>query len=416
MNVVKFNNMVMQKAFLILGVMMGVASVALAEESVPDGWQRALPGANYAFPADHEIHPDFKTEWWYFTGTLRTEAGKDYGYELTFFRQGTLPPTLQASRQTLAPEARSQFVQNDFKFAHFAISELSAGQFHFTQKISRGAFGEAGFGSVSVPATASPSPATVRLAWIDDWSLRPQPDGSWNISAKTDFPAPMSVDLEVVPTKPPVIEGVNGVSQKAAGQGNASYYYSFTRLKTSGTLTVGGDKAQPVTGESWFDHEWASNQLAQDQIGWDWFCFQFDDQTELMLYAMRRRDGSVDPVSSGTLVATDGQVEHLKFGEFTLRATRTWHSKQTDATYPLAWQVEIPSRHLSFAVDSRLDSQELVLPPISYWEGAIRAEGRRGGQTLKGHGYMELTGYAGALKGLQGQPQPADTHLRGTPR
>ena len=226
----------------------------------------------------------------------------------------------------------------------------------------------------------------------------------------------MSIDLEVVPVKPLVIEGTDGVSQKAAGQGNASYYYSFTRLKTSGTLAVGGGKAQPVKGESWFDHEWASNQLAQDQIGWDWFCFQFDDQTELMLYAMRRRDGSVDPVSSGTLVAADGQVEHLKFDEFTLRPTRTWHSKQTDATYPLAWQVEIPSHHLSFAVESRLDSQELVLPPISYWEGAIRAEGHRGDQALRGHGYMELAGYASALKGLQGQPQPADTHLRGTPR
>ncbi len=409
MNIVRLNDMVIGKIFLLLGTIVGVASLGLAEGSAPDDWQRALPGAVYTFPADHEIHPDFKTEWWYFTGTLHTGAGKEYGYELTFFRQGALSPALQASRQTLAPDVRSRFVQNDFKFAHFAVSELSAGRFHFTQKISRGVFGEAGFDRASGAAGG-------RLAWIDDWSLRPQPDGSWKISAKVDSPDAMSIDLEVVPAKVPVIEGTEGVSQKAAGPGNASYYYSFTRLKTTGTLTVGNDKAQPVKGESWFDHEWASNQLAQDQIGWNWFCFQFDDQTELMLYAMRRRDGTVDPVSSGTWVAADGQVEHLKSGAFTVRPTRTWHSKQTDAVYPVAWQVEVPSHRLSFAVEPRFDAQELVLPPISYWEGAIRADGHRGDQALKGHGYMELTGYAGALRALQGQPQPADTHLRGTPR
>ncbi len=198
-----------------------------------------------------------------------------------------------------------------------------------------------------------------------------------------------------------MIEGVGGVSQKSAGDGNASYYYSYTRLKTEGTLSVAQDRRQPVTGESWFDHEWASNQLAADQVGWNWFCFQFDDRTEIMLYAMRRRDGSVDPVSSGTWVAADGSVEHLKSGDFTLRTVRTWHSGQTDATYPLEWQVDIPSRKLAFSVKPRLDDQELVLPPISYWEGAVNANGHHGDEPLKGHGYMELTGYAGALKGLQ---------------
>ncbi len=321
-----------------------------------------------------------------------------------FFRQGALSPGLQASRKGLEPSARSQFVQNDFKFAHFAISELSGHQFHFTQKINRGAFGDSGFGHPLAGQATPLSPATECLAWIDDWSLRPLPDGSWNISAKAESPSPMSIELNVVPSKAPVIEGADeGVSQKAVGQGNASYYYSFTRLKTSGTLAVGDGKAQPVKGESWFDHEWASNQLASDQTGWNWFCFQFDDQTELMLYAMRRQDGTVDAVSSGTLVSADGKVEHLKFGAFTLRPTRTWHSKQTDATYPVAWQVDVPSHGLSFSVEPRLDEQELVLPPISYWEGAISASGRCGDRPLKGHGYMELTGYAGALKGLRGQ-------------
>ena len=364
-------------------------------------WQRALPGVAYDFPKDHEAHPDFKTEWWYFTGTLLTDGGKEYGYELTFFRQGLLTPELQRSRLDLSPDARSRFVQNDFKFAHFAISDLTGQRFYFTQKINRGAFGDSGFDRPFDTAAVARAPQPQCLAWIDDWTLKPQADGSWKIAASAHAPTAMSIELEVSPAKAPVVEGVDGVSQKASGAGNASCYYSFTRLKTRGSLSLGKEQAQPVKGESWFDHEWASNQLAPDQVGWDWFCFQFDDQTEMMLYAMRRRDGSVDPVSSGTWVAADGRVEHLKLGDFILRSKRLWHSQQTGATYPLEWEVGIPSHQMVINVKSKLDEQELVLPPISYWEGAISAEGRQGSRTLAGHGYMELTGYAGALKGLQ---------------
>ena len=391
------------------------AGIYAEVSSTPD-WRLALPGSAYQFPSDHAIHADFKTEWWYFTGTLQTTGGKEYGYELTFFRQGVLPPTIQAARESLAPGARSRFAQNDFKFAHFAISDLDGRRFQFTQKINRGAFGDAGFGHPFGGMEDAPSPATKCLAWIDDWSLQPHADGSWQITAKAELPTPMSIDLNILPTKGPVVEGVDGVSQKAAGIGEASCYYSYTRLQTSGTLAIGDAKALPVKGESWFDHEWASNQLAKDQVGWDWFCFQFDDQTEVMLYAMRRRDGTVDRASSGTWVGVDGRVEHLNFGDFTLRPTRTWHSKQTDATYPLAWQVSIPSHQLNLTVKSKLDEQELVLPPISYWEGAISANGRQGDQALKGHGYMELTGYAGALKGLQGQQGSPASDLRAAPR
>lgn len=412
MNSVKFFNMIFQIVlFLILTLSF---SVGYAEPSAEAEWQRALPGAKYVFPVDHMIHPAFKTEWWYFTGTVQAANGKEYGYELTFFRQGVLPPGLQAARLNSDAGNRSQFVQNDFKFAHFAISDLSGHEFRFTQKINRGTFGDAGFAHPFDPATDTPPASVGRndLAWIDDWSLQPQADGSWKIRADAASPTQMSIDLDVMPTKLPVIEGVDGVSQKANGAGNASYYYSFTRLKTRGTLAVGSEKPQPVQGESWFDHEWASNQLAPDQVGWDWFCFQFEDQTEVMLYAMRRRDGTVDPVSSGTWVAADGRVEHLKFDDFTLRSARTWQSPQTGAVYPLTWQVSIPAHQLNFTVQSKLDTQELVLPPISYWEGAIQAEGHRGGHAIKGHGYMELTGYAGALKGLQEQPRTADDHLR----
>ena len=365
---------------------------------------------------DHEIHPDFKTEWWYFTGTLHGTGGQEYGYEFTFFRQGVLPPGRQAEHASLPIEDRSRFVQNDFKFAHFAISDIVGHRFQFVQKLNRGAFGEAGFGQPFESAASASASQSARLAWMEDWSLQPQPDGTWRITARAEAPARMQIDLTLRPVKAPVIEGADGVSQKAAGAGNASYYYSFTRLKTTGSLAVGSDQGHSVQGESWFDHEWASNQLSTDQVGWDWFCFQFEDQSELMLYAMRRRDGTVDPVSSGTWVAADGHVEHLKYADFKLASTRSWRSVKTGAAYPLEWQVSIPAYQLNFTVEPKLEDQELVLPPVSYWEGAIAVSGQQKGQPLRGHGYMELTGYAGALKGLQAPPGLTDTKLRESPR
>lgn len=375
-------------------------------------WSPALPGWVYRFPGDHASHPDYKTEWWYFTGNLHDERGKAYGYELTFFREGTLPPARLAALFP-AGQPRSRFVRGDFKFAHFAVSELDGKRFHFTQRITRGAFGEAGFGKALVDESTSPLEP---LAWLDDWQLLPQPDGSWRVVARSISPTPMSIDLRLRPAKPPVIHGAEGVSQKAAGLGNASHYYSFTRLETEGTLALGENApATPVRGASWFDHEWASNQLASEQVGWDWFCFQFDDRTELMLYAMRRRDGSVDPVSAGTFVDAAGQALHLSRTDFRLEPTRSWKSRPTGATYPLGWKVSVPSLQLDFDSDTALDDQELVLPPISYWEGAIHVHGKRAGQTVAGTGYMELTGYAGALKGLQ-NPASAEENLRLTPR
>ncbi len=370
-------------------------------------WKQALPGWQYRFPADHEIHPDFKTEWWYFTGHLKADDGRAYGYELTFFRQGILPP---GSRPTVAADgaALSRFVRNDFKFAHFAITDLKGKQFFYTEKTSRGAFGETGFGGREG--------ADQRLAWLESWQLEPQADGSWHLRANAVSPVPMRIDLVVNPGKPPVIEGTDGVSQKAAGVGNASHYYSFTRMETKGTLALGeGAADQAVRGDTWFDHEWASNQLAEDQVGWDWFCFQFDDRTELMLYAMRRRDGSIDPASAGTLIDANGNSEHLARGDFQMKSARTWRSAKTGAVYPLAWKVSIPSRQMEFTVESASDDQELALPLISYWEGVTKATGVRAGQKLTGLGYMELTGYATALQVLK-QTGAAGENARRVPR
>jgi predicted secreted hydrolase len=346
-------------------------------------WRLALPGWTYEFPRDHQPHGDFKTEWWYFTGQLQTDEGRRFGYQLTFFRQGLRPPGARA-------EVQSRFVVDDLKFAHFAVTDVETGRFHFGQKVSRGAFGEAGF------ERSDPHTRSTRIAWIDDWLLVRPTEPRFQLTANHDG---IAIDLAVADGKPWTIHGAGGISRKAAGEGHASHYYSGTRLPTTGTVTVEG-RTFAVRGESWFDHEWASNQLAPGQAGWDWFSFQFADGTELMLYRMRLKDGGIDPQSSGTFIAADGSVQPLAREDYTLRPLTTWKSPATGASYPIAWELEIPSLALRLRVSTPVRGQELTLAPIAYWEGLIECTGTRAGQEVKGHGYMELTGYAGALVGL----------------
>lgn len=341
-------------------------------------WQKALPGWKYEFPRDHGNHPDFKTEWWYFTGQLRDERGVEYGYQLTFFRQGVRPPGKRAP-------AESRFVVDHIPFAHFAVSDPSRGEFGFAQKISRGAFGEAGFEDGN------------RLAWIDGWTLEFNDHGEFHLAAEDRG---MSVQLALSPKKPPVIHGEHGVSQKSDGAGNASHYYSLTRLVTTGELAVGGRRFA-VQGESWFDHEWATNQLGDNQVGWDWFSVQLDDGSELMLYQLRLANGEADPNSGGTFVRRNGDSIHLAHGDYVLTPLGFWTSKATGARYPIRWRIEIPGESLDLTVITPLPSQELHLDPIAYWEGLIHVDGTRNGTAVAGHGYMELTGYAGPLVGLK---------------
>jgi len=370
-------------------------------------WQQSLPGWRYEFPRDHFNHPDFKTEWWYFTGHLADTQGHRFGYQLTFFRQGLRPPSTRNGET-------SRFLTNDVKFAHFTVTDLSAGQFHFQQRISRGAFDEAGFTPFSnlasnspiSPISAPPSPASPatsavrlptsdssRLAWIDDWSLEWLGGDSFAIHAKGDGTA---LDLHLAYTKPWIIHGENGISQKADGEGHASHYYSGTRLVSDGKLTVGGKIAR-VTGESWFDREWATNQLAPGQAGWNWFSIQLDDSTELMLYQMRKTDGSLDPNSSGTFVARDGTSQHLHRDDYQLTPESFWTSSATGGRYPIAWKLSVPRIGIALNITTPLPNQELDLKPIAYWEGLIDIEGSRSGAHVHGQGYMEHTGYSGSL-------------------
>ncbi|MFA7343948.1 MAG: lipocalin-like domain-containing protein [Terrimicrobiaceae bacterium] len=340
------------------------------------GWKPALEGWGYRFPDDHGSHPDFKTEWWYFTGNLRSADGADFGYQLTFFRQGVREPGAAA--------ATSRFVVGDVKFAHFAVTEISGGAFHHFQRLSRGAFGEAGFGEGK------------RVAWIGDWTCERTGENDFRLAAKEGG---IAIELEMAARKTPVVHGRNGVSQKAEGEGRASHYYSLTRLETKGRMSVAG-RVFEVSGASWFDHEWASNQLAAHQKGWDWFSLQFQDGTELMLFQIRTDDGKQDPHSSGTFVFEDGSDLQIGQAGFSLEPLAWWRSETTGANYPVEWRLTVRALDLDLEIKPGLRQQELDARPVTYWEGAIRASGTRISKPVEAAGYLEMTGYAGSLVGL----------------
>lgn len=349
----------------------------------------ALPGYSFSFPRDHGSHPPFATEWWYYTGHLKAEDGRRFGYQLTWFRSA------------LSPEVRrrSAWATRDIFFAHFALTDETGRRFFFSDKIGRGALGLAG---------ATSGSALPRI-FIGDWVLRfngrKGERQSIKASAKSDASATkdqeFSLNLNQINLKNPAVQGVNGVSQKSSGRGQASHYYSLTRLQTTGTLTIDGQKMK-VSGQSWFDHEFGSSQLGKDQVGWDWFSLQLDDGRELMLYQLRLKNGRVEPLSSGTLVEKDGRTRHLRLADFRLTPLSTWKSPETGATHPLRWKVELPRLKLQLEVSTPVENQELRPRRsglrLSYWEGSIRAKGSQSGRPIEAVGYLEMTGYASAFR------------------
>ena len=346
----------------------------LAADTAPE-FRVATAGYRYTFPRDHGAHEEFRTEWWYYTGQLTAKNGRPFGYELTFFRRGM--PRDQA--KTLP----SQWAVTQLYLAHFAISDLSKGRFHYTEKISRAGLGKAG---------AAPDRLHV---WIDHWSAE-SPSAAPNTQTLQAADGDLAIQLTVSPEKPLVLHGTDGISRKGSAAGQASHYYSFTRLATTGTLTIGNESFD-VTGTSWMDHEFGSADLGKDLVGWDWFCLQLDDQRELMLYRLRRTDGSADPASSGTVIDRDGRGHHLLIGDFTLEPTSYWTSQTSHARYPQRWRLTIPSQQLSLELVPLMAEQELApkrSTQITYWEGAIEATGSIQRRPARGQGYMELTGYA----------------------
>lgn len=333
-------------------------------------YRQAVPGYRFEFPRDFFEHPDFQTEWWYYTGNLQAGDGHHFGFELTFFRRAVD----HERTQTHVWDVR------DLYLTHFAVSDLDGQRFYHTERLNRAGPGIAG-------ASASAS-----RIWNGNWQIQWK-DAEQELQA---VDSRFQLHLRLHPEKAPVIHGENGVSQKAAGAGRASYYISLTRLAASGEVELDGAKHE-VSGLAWMDHEFFTDQLAPEQAGWDWICLQLRDNTELMLFRLRRKDGSLDPFTAGTFIDARGKSIHLRGTDFIMQPLGdTWTSSATHATYPIAWSVAIPSLGIDLQVHTKLADQELAASGgfvPSYWEGAVSIEGRRSASALDGMGYLEMTGY-----------------------
>ena len=339
-------------------------------------YQLALPGRKLTFSADHYSHPDFKTEWWYYTGHLVTESGKRCGYQVTFFRFG-----LRDRQKEEKKDHPAMF--SELYMAHFALSDIGEKKFFFRERINRGYGDKAGA-------------ATERyLVWNEDWKV--EGDGKNHLIQVNDRGTQLRLTLNSL--KSPVLHGQDGLSQKGEGEGRASYYYSLTRMKTEGEITIAG-RREKVRGLTWMDHEFGSNQLREDQVGWDWFSIQLDNQTELMLYLIRRKDGSPDPYSSGTLVKADGTTRHLALKDFRVDVLERWKSPKSGGDYPMKWKITVPGEEIELEIAPELREQELITnrsTRVTYWEGAVQISGSVKNKAVRGAGYVEMTGYAGKV-------------------
>ena len=339
------------------------------------GFARAEGLRPFDFPADHGPHPGYQTEWWYYTGNLQTDDGRHFGYQLTFFRRALVPPSQRQNRP-------SDWATDQVYMAHFALTDVVGRRYQAFERFARGAAGLAG------------AQGTPYRVWLEDWGAEEVEPNVVRLRAAQDD---LAVDLLLVDRKGPIPQGDGGYSQKGPQPGNASYYYSQTRLESSGTVQVGGASYQ-VAGWSWMDHEFSTSALAPDQVGWDWFALQLDDGSDLMVFQIRKADGSVDPFSSGTWVAPDGSTRHLSRDDFGVAVADTWRSPHSGATYPARWTLEVPVAGLTLSIEPYLADQELTVS-YTYWEGAVRISGERAGNSVSGVGYVEVTGYADSMQG-----------------
>ena len=339
-------------------------SAALGGDDVA-GYLRADRPRAFRFPEDHGPHPGFRNEWWYVVGNVDSEAGRRFGFQITFFRVALTPD---------APEGPSAWATDHVWMAHLGVTDAGSGEHHAFERFARGAVGLAG---------AELDPFRV---WLEDWRLISVEgnDFPWRLEA---VEGDTGVDLVFEPRKPPVLQGDGGLSRKGAGEGNASYYYSMTRLDARGSLRI-GDEVHEVSGSAWLDREWSTSALADDQAGWDWFALQLDDDREVMYYRMRREDGSTDPYSKGLIVGPDGGSELIRREDVDLEVLRTWRSG-SGRTYPVAWRMRVKPLAREFEIRAVHDAQEMA-KTVRYWEGAVDV--LEDGEPV-GRGYVELAGY-----------------------
>lgn len=333
------------------------------------GFRRAEWPGGIKLPRDHGAHDDYRSEWWYFTGNLATAAGREFGFQLTFFRFALAPPSGR----------ESGWATNQVHMAHFAITDKAADDHRVTERFARGAAGLAGVAT------------TPFRTWLDDWSAASTAVEFLPLQLSAgDAAAGIALSLLLEPGKPPVLQGERGLSAKGDEPGNASWYYSYTRLPAAGVVELDGARYE-VAGLAWLDREWSTSSLAAGVVGWDWFALQLEDGRDLMLYALRQRDGSTAAQSAGSLVATDGSRQALNADEFQLTPMARWRSPRSGVHWPTEWRVRVPGHGLELEVRAALADQEQDLS-VRYWEGAVDVYAPGAGPRL-GRGYMELTGY-----------------------
>ncbi|MGL4650434.1 MAG: lipocalin-like domain-containing protein [Caldilineaceae bacterium] len=342
--------------------------------SVPDpsGYARAIEPWPFEFPRDHGPHPEFRTEWWYYTGNLDGPNGEQFGYQLTFFRSALTPEEIARD---------SSLASNQVYMAHFAISDAQAETHWSFDRYSRGAAGLAG-------ATGEPAFSV----WLEDWRAEEiAPDVVRLQASAAHEDGPVALDLTLRETRPVVFHGFDGLHQKGPEEGNASYYYSLVGLESSGSVTTPSGTVA-VTGQSWMDHEFGTSALSEDALGWDWFSLQMDNGAAIMLYGFRTSSGNPVEIIKATVAWPDGRQQRLSAADFTTAPTREWTSPTTGITYPVAWDITIPDLETELAVETLFDDQEMDVQFV-YYEGAISAAGSMLGADVSGRGYVELTGY-----------------------
>jgi len=350
----------------------GVSLSKAMGEVADEDFSKAVEKRKFVFPDDHGAHPDFRTEWWYFTGNLVSDDGKEFGYQFTVFR------TALSKEKS---ERNSEWNSNQIYMAHFAVTDIDGNKFYYDERFSREGNNLAG-------AQASPF-----KVWLEDWQIIQTEDKATfdlpiiTVKAKSEK---AEIDFKLESVKPFVLQGDEGLSQKGKQPGNASYYYSYTRLKTKGKIILEG-KEFSVSGFSWMDREWSTSALSEDQAGWDWFALQLNDNTEIMYYQMRNNDGAPDIFSKGVFVDEKGASQLVKKDDVVLEVTDYWESPDGEK-YPSGWNLQIPSKEIDLKITPTVKSQ-LMDVAVRYWEGSVKIEGTKNGNAINGRGYVELTGY-----------------------
>jgi predicted secreted hydrolase len=330
--------------------------------------------AGVELPRDLYAHAGAQTEWWYYTGHLETERGRRFGFELVFFKRRT-----DLDRFGVVP---LRLIANPLYLAHFAVTDESRGRFRYDHRKSAN-------GLLDPPARAGSRRYYLKLG---DWTVR-EAHGLHLLHATLGDDLVFEAALR--PAKPPALNGHEGLGVSFKDHGEASRYFSYTRMEADGHITWGGE-TERFNGSAWMDREFGTWKTTENQKGWDWFSLQLSDGSDLMVYNIRDRADRPSDFSSGTFVSAEGSRTHLTREDFEVEPTAHWRSPHTGAVYPSGWRLRVPRLGVDVTITPTLKDQELDTrgtTMVVYWEGSCTVAGARGGRPVEGRAYVELVGY-----------------------